>query len=390
MMTNSSLLELGSSRVEDLMQESAVISPSSTISEIVGILSNTGGYEVFIGLQNKVGMVTSRDLLKVTNIIKSKVSSLIKYIPRIERGTTLQEAARIMSEHRIRALPILEKGTIIGQIHAKSIAERIGRMEEVRRLKAAVIMTPNPITISRQSLVTKARSLMIRRQIDHLPVMDVGIYGILTSSHIVNGLLPPDSAGIGARGLRSERRLDFPADTLLQRQFTLSDEADDISRVVQRMINRGTPYTLVTRLGELTGIITYRDIIRLIANSIEEEETPISLLGLPSDPFESELIKKKFKTIVSTMRRAYPDITKASLVIRTTTNDRRSRDRYEVTVRLSRPGKVHSYSDWGWNLASVCDKLTLRLKKLLYTRSGKRTRRYKVLLHEPNLIMSDG
>jgi len=89
MSENLSLVELGRLRVDELIQEAVVTPASSTVSEIIGLLKSRSCYEAFIELQSKVGMVTSRDLLKVTNISEAKVSSLIKYIPRLERKSSV-------------------------------------------------------------------------------------------------------------------------------------------------------------------------------------------------------------------------------------------------------------------------------------------------------------
>ena len=372
MSVNLSLVELGTLSVDELIQEAVLTPASSTVSEIIGLLKSRGCYEAFIELRSKVGMVTSRDLLKVTNISYTKVSSLIKYIPRLERKTSLQEGASVMSEHRIRALPIFEGGKIIGQINARSIVEKIGRLKELKRLKAHHVMTANPITVTRETMATKARALMIRRRIDHLPVMNGTIYGIVTSNNILDALLPPDSSGTGARGEEGRRRLDFQVDTLMQNHVLTSRVDDDLSSVVELMLRRSSTYSLVTLLDELQGIITYRDIISLIATSATEEDLPLSIVGLPDDPFESEAVKKKFKDIIRTLRRAYPDIAQASALIKTTSNDLRTRDRYEVNVKVTTPNKIYSYGDMGWNLPSIFDRLSGRMKKIRSAKSSKR------------------
>jgi hypothetical protein len=114
--------------------------------------------------------------------------------------------------------------------------------------------------------------------------------------------------------------------------------------------------------GELQGIITFRDCVKLLAEP-REESLPISIVGLPEDPFEAEAAKAKFETVVKRLARSLPDILEARSVIKASERTGHRR-RYEVKVELITPGKTMSYGLSGWNLPEVFDELSERMKRV--------------------------
>ena len=356
----------------DLLEELAVAPASATISEIIGRLRSRKCYEVFLEYPGRVGMVTIRDMLRVRDIAKAKPSTLLNIIPVLERGAEIGEAVRIMSEHRIRALPVVVNRKIRGQVTATSIIGRIGDVDDAAKFSADDVMTKSPIVVERNTKATAARGLMIRRMIDHLPVLHEGnVYGIVTSSHLIDAMLPSGGVGREARGIDAERRLDFAVDRILDRHPARCAADDNLPGVATRMLKTGSTYSLVMAADELQGIITYRDILRIVSQTEKQEETPIYIIGLPEGPFESEAPKRKFLNTVKLLKRVFPEIEEVRAVVKKQ-NVAGPRHRYEVKVKLTTPYRALSFVEQGWELPSVYDRLSDRMKKLLAARPSRR------------------
>ena len=106
------------------LQTPPVIVPSNyTISKIVGVLKEFDAYEVFIINKDRVGMVTTRDILRVSHLASTKTSSTIKYPTRLSPTTKLGVAARILTNYRLRALPIVDGKDVVGTLTEKGILE---------------------------------------------------------------------------------------------------------------------------------------------------------------------------------------------------------------------------------------------------------------------------
>jgi CBS domain-containing protein len=359
--------------IETLLSPVLSASPVAPISKIVGLLKDQNAYELFLETNNRIGMVTTRDILKASNITTTKVNSLAMYVPKLTRKSTVQEAARLMMEYRIRALPVIDGNSLIGSIQALSII-KLMHDRGFLTTKARDVMTPNPVTITGNSLASKARTLMTRKKFDHLPVlMKKELKGVLTSSQIVFNLFQI-SETIDRNELLSEqqRRLEFPVKNLLQSDAPICDINDEISLVFDTMLKQGHTCTIATLWNEIQGIITYRDYMKLITTQLQTTKMPIYIVGLPDDPFEAEMAKSKFTRGINRLEKSFPFIEEAKAVIKTYSEGNKNRRRYEVKVTIVTPKRTYAFSENGWELSQLFDALANKFKKTLSQRPRRK------------------
>ena len=114
--------------------------------------------------------------------------------------TTLPEAQRIMLEHKIRRLPVMKSGKLVGIVTLGDIREAnpsdattlsIYELNYLMdRLTAKDFMTPNPITITPDATIGEAARLMVEHKIGGLPVIDHGdLVGIITETDLCRLLI---------------------------------------------------------------------------------------------------------------------------------------------------------------------------------------------------------
>lgn len=364
---------VGSLKVDELLSQPLILSPAEHVHRAIGLLKKMGAYELFVVEKGEVkGLLTIRDVLKATSIASSKISSLITRVPHLSRNDTVSAAARIMTEHRVRAVPIMEDGKLAGQIAASSICDRI-LQERKLNVKSSALMTSDPIFLREDDSVAKARTVMTQKSIDHIPVLrERKIAGMITSEAIVFRMAPSESITPESIASEKQARLDVSV-TGLMVEPVISAPDVDVCQVIEEMRRRGTAYSLVALWGELQGIITYRDCVKLLTESTEPS-LPISIVGLPEDPFEAEAAKRKFETVVRRLTRSLPDLLEARSVIKTSERAGQ-RHRYEVEVELITPRKTTSFSASGWSLPEVFDELSDRMKRVTTKKRGPRKER---------------
>lgn len=351
--------------VRDLMDPPIMISKDVALSKIISILNETNSYDVFIELSGKIGALTIRDIIGIKDIITTRPSLVGKIIPELNRDSVISEAARIMSHYRMRTLPIVHNGKIEGQVSAKRIVELISKhlVESKLRIVASNIMTSDPITIDCHKTVSAARSIMKRRRIDHLPVVDNGrLVGIITSSDIMKVMLPSERISKKSVGIdNAEDRFSIEVSGLANADVITANVDESLQVVCDRMINAGSTYCIIRVWDEIQGIITYRDIVALLGEKMEED-IPMFIVGLPDEPFDAELAKSKFTNITRFLRKIHPDIEEARCHIKLR-SVQGARKRYEIDVHiLSTHGNI-SYTNIGWDLAKLFDEMTDALKK---------------------------
>ena len=114
----------------------------------------------------------------------------------IKPDTPLVEAERMMVEHTIRRLPVVDNGRLVGIVSYGDIRSAKPSQASTQsswvtsqlltRLKAAEMMTPTPITVTENATIGEAANLMLQNMISGLPVMnpDNQLVGIITESDI--------------------------------------------------------------------------------------------------------------------------------------------------------------------------------------------------------------
>ncbi len=111
-------------------------------------------------------------------------------------STSLYAARRLMKEYRIRRLPIVDDGELVGivtwgdlrgALPSEATTLSVGEINyQLSRTTLKGIMTPHPVTIGQNATVEDAARLLLAKKISALPVVDMAgnVIGIITESDI--------------------------------------------------------------------------------------------------------------------------------------------------------------------------------------------------------------
>lgn len=370
--SNQILTRIGKKKVSDFIESANIFNSNENISKILGTLIKINNYSVYFKNGNKITAINLRDILSAREVHSQKLNSIAKSTPTIEEDSNIRRAAGLMSLYRLRSLPVIEDGEIIGQITTKSIVKSMEHTDI--KIISTKIMTANPISIHENDLVLTAKNLMIRNRIDHVPIVEDSLKGIITSFDIAKILLTADNNDNVYRGLTEHTRpLEFPAKGIADKNTTTSSVDDSIAKVIQLLNSNNSTYSIVTLGNEIQGIITHRDIISLLGEKVEED-VPAYIIGLPDDPFASELAKTKFNALVKFLKKTMPDLEEARCRIRLSTVRGKTK-KYEIEVSIFTPTNRYSYTNEGSDLATIFDQMKDSLKNKLTQKNQKHQRK---------------
>jgi acetoin utilization protein AcuB len=103
---------------------------------------------------------------------------------------TLGQAEELMSENRIRQLPVVEKRALVGIITDRDVRSLLSgsllgsaaQWEKALNTKVGEIMTTEPITVAPDDDLQEAVELLIEEKMGGIPVVDEeeGLVGIVT------------------------------------------------------------------------------------------------------------------------------------------------------------------------------------------------------------------
>jgi CBS domain-containing protein len=102
-------------------------------------------------------------------------------------STSVRDAARVMNDHGIGGVLVLDEGRLVGIFTERDVMRRV----VATGLDPAVtpvseVMTGNVVTASADQAIAECRALMSSRRIRHVPVQDgATLVGVITSGDIL-------------------------------------------------------------------------------------------------------------------------------------------------------------------------------------------------------------
>ena len=368
------LQDIQAVKVKTLITKPTLIEPSDTLSRVIGKILKNNSYDVFYLDGRSVLSTNVRVLLNAKNITKMKVEPFLYSIPHLTQKDSIQKAANIIAHYRIREVPIVQKNKIIGVISAKQILKLLSTKDN-RWIQANLIYTKNPIMVSSEESLSNARRIMTSRRLDHLPVINKEkIKQVLTSTHILEHVLPRESQGRKSRGITTIHKLESKIGNIGSTRIPQCAANDDLNKIINSMLKTNTTCCLVNLWGNIQGIITMRDILGLLASKIGTP-IPLYIVGLPEDQKNISLISKKFENTLKRVQKVYSEIHEARVSIKQQRTGNKKEGKYEVTIMIMTSHHAPLiHGSVGFDLSQVLEELSQKLLKTLSKRAKNRSK----------------
>lgn len=143
----------------------------------------------------------------------TKLDDVGKFVPRTDVGTTpvsrllaekrrkgavttgpkatVYEALRLMAEHDIGALVVVEGGRVAGMISERDYARKVILIGKASRETAVEEIMERPaVTVAPETTVAECMALMTKRFLRHLPVLERGaLVGLVSIGDVVKAML---------------------------------------------------------------------------------------------------------------------------------------------------------------------------------------------------------
>jgi CBS domain-containing protein len=117
-------------------------------------------------------------------------SVMAKPVITVDKGNSVYEAAKLMSEKSIGSIVVLEKGKPVGIATERDMLERVvAKGLNPSKVKIEEIMSRNLITISGKTPIINAIRVMEKNKVRRLIVMEKGkLVGIVTQRDLLRAL----------------------------------------------------------------------------------------------------------------------------------------------------------------------------------------------------------
>ena len=365
-------------RVSDLVESASIYSPFVTASQLAGHLQNTNGYEGFVEENGRVGIVSLRELLNaVEDIGSTRLSKIMLPAPGVSYDDPVSPACQFMLDQRIRALPVYHDGKLEGKITSVAVSKAYLENSKPKKVLRD-IMTLDPVMLKESDTVAKARDLMLRRRFDQLPIADASgkkLEGVVTIQSIVFSALRSAGHTRDEKGGRVlDGRLHNTALSIADTSMTTSDVNDSIEVTFQKMLDSSTNYSVVISNDSVVGIVTLRDFLKLLPLPPlvrNVNSSPVSILGLPDNPLEADMLNSKFAAAVEILQRKVPGVSEARAVIKNKEVNS-STLLYQVQVFIDAGGWHENYKTEGYDLSSQFAAIDKWIRRIATEHSEKK------------------
>ena len=366
--------DIQSTKIKSLISKATTIEPTDTLSYVISKITKNNSYDVFYLKDKSVLSTNIRALLSAKNIDKMKVEPFLYPIRHVTQNDSIQKVANIITHYRVREVPVVDKNQIIGVVTAKQIIKLLSSKDN-KWIKANLIYTQNPITIPSDESISNARRIMTTKRIDHLPVLNQGkIKQVLTSYHVLQSIMPSEKQGSKSMITRTEHALELKIGNTGSTRIPQCSPNDDLNKVINSMLKTDTTCCLVNLWDTLQGIITFRDILGLLASKLETQ-IPLYIVGMPEDQQNVTLINSKFEKTLKKLQKVYSEIHEARVSIKQLRTGNKKEGKYEVSIMIITPHHTPLvYSSIGFDLSEVLEDLSEKLLKTLSKRAKNRSK----------------
>jgi len=261
--------------VADVMSEDvATISPDETVVSAAKMMSERkiSCLAVMDGGQ-VAGILTETDMLRRVarngkRFYQTKLEQIMSHcVKSVFPDMSVLEASEIMTEMRIKRLPILEQGKLVGIVTQTDLVRSLTSYGLWRDVSE--IMSHNVAVIPHDATVAEAAELMTLKKISCIVVQDGDeTAGVLTQKDMLRRViaLQRDPARVKMQDVMSSPVTSVPGNCSV---FSASKMMEDMS--VHRLV--------VTEDKRLAGIVSQTDIFMAVRSKLQaEEERNLSLL----------------------------------------------------------------------------------------------------------------
>lgn len=129
----------------------------------------------------------------------------------VDINDSMQNAIKLLKEHDINMLPVMEKGKLVGVLSDRDVKRSSAsdattlEIHEllflISKIKVKDIMTKDPITVPSDYTIEETAAVLLENNISGVPVMDKKkVVGVITQTDIFRALI--SLTGVGKRGIQ--------------------------------------------------------------------------------------------------------------------------------------------------------------------------------------------
>ncbi|MGB9636383.1 MAG: CBS domain-containing protein [Thermoplasmata archaeon] len=353
-------------KAKDIMTENVVtVEKDSTLENALGIMKKYNVHVLPVMKKGKLlGILSYEEFIKRRQWpMSTKVEAVMLPAPKVTPDTPIEKIAELMHTTGHRAIPVVEGSELKGIVSRRDLVAAISGVKDYADLPVSALMSHEPLCISENDTLDKARQMIKSLDETNIPVVDkngkaVGVIGL---KDIANALSRDRMKG-KKDWIRDTSNTKIEVKSIMNPPVTV-DPDDNLKKAIELMKENRISSVLVAQESKPVGILTAADVVEFVASSLPRPSAYIQITGI--DEEDHDTIEAIDHTLSKGLKRIGRFLTPRILNIHVASIRRTGEVKhYSVAARLATNGGLLFYSrNSGWDLLECMDTTMRELEK---------------------------
>lgn len=273
-------------KAKDIMTTKVItIETDATLEVALGTMKKHNVHVLPVMKKNKpIGVVTYEEFIKRRQWpMTTKVESIMLPAPKVSPDAGIEEIAEMMHTTGHRAILVVEGNVLKGIVSRRDLVAAVSEVRNYAELPVSNIMSKDPICISENDTLDKARQLIKSLDETNIPVVDkkgkaVGVIGLKD----IASALSRDRLKGKRDWVKQAPAATIEAKSIMNSPVTV-DPDSNLREAINLMKENKISSVLVTENSKPVGILTAADIVEFVASTMARPSTYVQITGLEED-----------------------------------------------------------------------------------------------------------
>ena len=345
-------------KVSEIMSRNIFsLQPDDTVGKALNIMEKNRVHQILVMKDNSLqGMLLLKDIIKKAGDTNEKIKNLLMNIPTIDGSADAEEAAEILLNSGMRALPVKEKNKIVGIVSETDLIKLI-EDGSLRNIISECEHTSESDTIG------KVKNTMMDANVSRIPVLNAKgeLAGVVDTLDMIK-IFKDDTYEAGrthGKVFKEKKRLEDLSITTIMRKPVVVDSATSIKKVTNLLQKNEE---VIIKDGEKLCIVVPKDILELIARK-PQKGVYVQITNIQDeDPF----VAAKLDSVTTNFVQKIAKITKniQLLALHVERHHKQGKKiKYSVRSRLLTDKGLLVSKAWGWELVTVAQEALSKLER---------------------------
>ena len=356
-------------QVKEIMSKEIFgLQSGDTVTKFISLMEEHHVHEapVFDG-RKFLGMVRFNSLAtrNISDPSKQKVSGLIDFKPpEISPEQTIEQAAEALSRTGLRALPVIEKNSVVGILSIWDILDYASGIKSFKSTAVEQLMVA-PHVILKDDDLGKVRVLMLEKNISRVPVVDDSgkLAGIVAVHDLLKAFKQPrERMGWYSMAAEMDKIYSLPVSTVMNSSPPTASRKDSLSSAIEKMKKFRHSGLTVVENNFPVGIITIKDLLEFFVGSLKKKGVYYQISGVEDE--DIDIMETVDRMVRDTLQKINPMVPVQYFFMHVKKHKvKLTKAKYTVRTRLMTDRGIFISKDWDWDLRTATDKALNNLER---------------------------